>query len=116
MELGGEADEGGEGDNEEGDGEAGGDGGDDGTGGEKAREAENVDGFWDTNRVRRIMGREIERRIGVKIGVALWRQAYPAIQRELCKNAEIRRADDEIYEAQPRAGVAAATTPADIRA
>ena len=65
MELGGEADEGGEGDNEEGDGEAGGDGGDDGTGGEKAREAENVDGFWDTNRVRRIMGRETERRIGV---------------------------------------------------
>lgn len=45
VELGGEADEGGEGDNEEGDGEAGGDGGDDGTGGEKAREAENVDGF-----------------------------------------------------------------------
>ena len=79
MELGGEADEGGEGDNEEGDGEAGGDGGDDGTRGEKAREAENVDGFWDTNRVRRIMGRETERRIGVKIGVALWRQAYPAI-------------------------------------
>jgi hypothetical protein len=62
------------------------------------------------------MGRETERRIGVKIGVALWRQAYPAIQRELCKNAEIRRAVDEIYEGQPRAGVAAVTTPADIRA
>ena len=62
------------------------------------------------------MGRETERRIGVKIGVALWRQAYPAIQRELCKNAEIRRAVDEIYEGQPRAGAAAATTPADIRA
>jgi hypothetical protein len=52
----------------------------------------------------------------VKIGVALWRQAYPAIQRELCKNAEIRRAVDEIYEGQPRAGAAATTTPADIRA
>jgi hypothetical protein len=51
----------------------------------------------------------------VKIGVALWRQAYPAIQRELCKNAEIRRVVDEIYKSQPRAGAAAATTPADIR-
>jgi superfamily II DNA helicase RecQ len=57
----------------------------------------------------------VETRIGVKIGVALWRQAYPAIQREFCKNAEIRRAVDEIYEGQRRAGVAA-TTPADIRA
>ena len=116
TELGGEADEGGERDNEEEDGEAGRDGEDDGTGGEKPRKAENVDGFWDTNRVRRIMGRETERRIGVKIGVALWRQAYPAIQRELCKNAEVRRAVDEIYEGQPRAGVTATTTPADIRA
>ena len=34
----------------------------------------------------------------------------------MCKNAEIRRAVDEIYEGQPRAGAAAATTPADIRA
>jgi hypothetical protein len=32
----------------------------------------------------------------------------------LCKNAEIRRAVDEIYEGQPRAGVAATTTLADI--
>ena len=44
------------------------------------------------------MGRETERRIGVKIRVALWRQAYLAIQRELYKNAEIRQAIDEIYE------------------
>jgi len=36
------------------------------------------------------MGHETERQISVKIGVALWRQVYPAIQRELCKNAEIR--------------------------
>jgi hypothetical protein len=38
---------------------------------EKQQEAENVDEFWDTNRVRRVMGRETERRINVKIGVAL---------------------------------------------
>ncbi|KAK4616724.1 hypothetical protein CLAFUW4_09815 [Fulvia fulva] len=39
----------------------------------------NVDGFWDTNRVRKVMQRETEKRIAVRIGVALWRQAYPAI-------------------------------------
>jgi hypothetical protein len=116
VELGGGADEGGEDDNEEEDGEAGGDGGDGSTRQEKQQEAKNVDGFWDINRVRRIMGHETERRIGVKIGVALWRQAYPAIQRELCKNAEIRRAVNEIYESQPRAGTAVVTTLADVRA
>jgi hypothetical protein len=98
VELGGEADEGGERDGEGEDGEESSNGEDGSAGQEKQQEAENVDGFWDTNRVRRIMGRETERRIGVKIEVALWRQAYPAIQRELCKNAEIRRAVDEIYE------------------
>jgi hypothetical protein len=40
---------------------------------------------------------------------------YLAIQKELYKNAEIRRAVNEIYEGQPRAGVAAVTTLADIR-
>jgi hypothetical protein len=40
---------------------------------EKQQEAKNVDGFGDINRVRRVIGRETERRIGVKIGVALWR-------------------------------------------
>jgi hypothetical protein len=45
VELGSEADEGGEGDYKEGDGEAGVDGEDDSTRGEKMREAKNVDGF-----------------------------------------------------------------------
>jgi hypothetical protein len=124
VELGGEADKGGERDGER-DGEEdsegedsneGRNGGDGSARQEKQQEAENVDRFWDTNRVRRIIGRETERRIGMKIRVALWRQAYPAIQRELCKNAEIRRAVDEIYEGQPRVGIAATTTLADIRA
>jgi hypothetical protein len=75
VELGGKADKGGKRDGEE-DGEGedsdeGGNSGDGSTGQEKQPEAENVDGFWDTNRVRRIMGCETERRISVKIGVAL---------------------------------------------
>ena len=51
--------------------------------------ASNVDGFWDTDRVRRVMYRETQSRIGVKIRVALWRQAYPAIQRELTRNPDV---------------------------
>jgi hypothetical protein len=63
-----EADETGD---EDEDSEADQDGGDGSTGRERQREAENFDGFWDTNRVRRIIYRETEVRIGVKIRVAL---------------------------------------------
>lgn len=58
----------------------------------------NVDGFWDTNRVRRVMQRESEKRIGVKIGVALWRQAYPAIQRQHSIDSNVRETIDRLYE------------------
>jgi hypothetical protein len=44
----------------------------------------------------------------------LWRQVYLAIQRELCKNTKIRQAVNEIYKAQPRAGIVVVTTLADI--
>ena len=51
-------------------------------GGRKKREeAKNVDGFWNTDRVRRVMTHETTNRIGVKITTAIWRQVYPAIQR-----------------------------------
>ena len=80
-------------------------------------EASNVDGFWDTDRVRRVIYRETQSRIGVKIGVALWRQAYPAIQRELTRNPDIRQAVDQIYEGQPRAGLpSTAPAPEEVRA
>ena len=54
----------------------------------------NIDGFWDTDRVRRVMYRETEARIGVKIGVAVWRNAYPAIQRELCRDGGVKEVLD----------------------
>jgi superfamily II DNA/RNA helicase len=60
-------------------------------------EPRSVDGFWDTDRVRRVMYRESESRIGVRIGVALWRNAYPAIHRELCKDSSVREVLDDIY-------------------
>ena len=69
----------------------------------------NTDGFWDTDRVRRVMYRETEARIGVKIGVATWRNAYPAIQRELCRDGRVRGLLDQIYDGGPqRPQVAAA--------
>ncbi|KAK0929261.1 Vacuolar protein sorting-associated protein 26 [Friedmanniomyces endolithicus] len=56
----------------------------------------NVDGFGNPDRVRRVMYRETEAWSGVRTGVAMWRNAYPAIQ------LSGRRWTD-IYEA-PQAG------------
>lgn len=64
-------------------------------------EPHNVDGFWDTDRVRRVMYRESEARIGVRIGVSLWRNAYPAIQRELSADTSVHKALDDIYGRHP---------------
>ncbi|KAK4551325.1 hypothetical protein LTR86_011232, partial [Recurvomyces mirabilis] len=58
----------------------------------------NVDGFWDTNRIRRVMQRETEKRIGVRVGVALWRQAYPAIQRKYSVDSNAKATIDQLYE------------------
>ena len=41
--------------------------------------AKNVDGFWGTDRVRRVLQKQTGSRIGVKISIAIWRQVYPAI-------------------------------------
>lgn len=58
----------------------------------------NIDGFWDTDRVRRVMQRETRKRIGVGIGVSDWRHAYPAIQREFTTEQSVREALDCIYD------------------
>ncbi|KAK5109839.1 hypothetical protein LTR85_002037 [Meristemomyces frigidus] len=90
-------------------------GGEDEAGPKDKGEAQSVDGFWDTDRVRRVMYRETESRIGIRIGVALWRQVYPAIQREMCSDPEVRPTLDAIYETHPTASAAATTMP-DVRA
>ncbi|KAL9628824.1 MAG: hypothetical protein Q9204_005638 [Flavoplaca sp. TL-2023a] len=61
-------------------------------------EPKNVDGFWDTDRVRNVMRRETRKRIDVGIGVSDWRHAYPAIQREFTKDNGVREALDSIYD------------------
>ncbi len=64
-------------------------------------QAKNVDGFWDTDRVRRVMQRETRKRVGVGIGVMDWRHAYPAIQREHTTDHGVREALDYIYDNRP---------------
>ena len=60
--------------------------------------ARNVDGFWGTDRVRRVLQKQTGSRIGVKISTAIWRQVYPAIQREWSQERGVREMLDEIYE------------------
>ena len=65
---------------------------------ELEEQPKNVDGFWDTDRVRRVLRRETRKRIGVGIGVSDWRHAYPAIQREFTKDSGVRESLDFIYD------------------
>lgn len=58
----------------------------------------NCDGFWNTDRVRRVMRRETAGLIGVPIGISDWRQVYPAIHREFTVDHSIREALTKIYE------------------
>ncbi|XP_022163480.1 uncharacterized protein LOC111028984 [Myzus persicae] len=59
--------------------------------------ARNCDGFWETNRIRRVMRRESEKRIGVPIGTSDWRQAYPEIHREFAINQDVAGTLNRIY-------------------
>jgi hypothetical protein len=59
--------------------------------------ARNCDGFWKTNRIRRVMRRESEKRIGVPIGTSDWRQAYPEIHREFAINQDVMGTLNRIY-------------------
>ena len=58
----------------------------------------NCDGFWNTDRVRRVMRRETAGLIGVPIGISDWRQVYPAIYREFIIDHSVREALTKIYE------------------
>lgn len=60
--------------------------------------ARNCDGYWETNRIRRIMRRESERRIGVAIGTSDWRQAYPEIHRRFAINQQILPTLHNVYD------------------
>ena len=61
------------------------------------KEPMNVDGFWSTNRLKRVMKREILLRIGVEFSPAQWRQVYLAIQRVHLQTPEINNFIDQLY-------------------
>jgi superfamily II DNA helicase RecQ len=57
----------------------------------------NVDGFWSTNRLKRVMKRECNSRIGVEFSPSQWRQVYPAIQRVHMQSSEATELLDQLY-------------------
>jgi hypothetical protein len=57
-----------------------------------------VDGFWGTDRVRRVLQKQTGSRIRVKITTAIWRQVYLAIQREWSQEKGVQEMLNEIYE------------------
>jgi len=50
-------------------------------------QASNVDGFWSTERLKKVM-RECFARTGFWVSPSMWRQLYPAIQRMYCPSTE----------------------------
>lgn len=50
----------------------------------------NVDGYYNTDRVRNTLRRETRERIGVGIGVSDWRHVYPAIQRKYTTDRQVQ--------------------------
>jgi hypothetical protein len=71
--------------------------------GREEQTARNVDGFWGTDRVRRVLQKQTGSRIGVRISTAIWRQVYPAIQREWSQDRGVQDMLDEIYEGKEKA-------------
>jgi superfamily II DNA helicase RecQ len=57
----------------------------------------NVDGFWNTDRVRRAVQSEWVSRFGVKMTINRWRQCYPAIQRKFTRDAEVAGMLEVLY-------------------
>ena len=62
--------------------------------------ARNPDGYWGTDRVRRVMQQESRERMGAKMGTSIWRHVYPAIQREFTGDKEVAQMLDRIYDGQ----------------
>jgi superfamily II DNA helicase RecQ len=62
------------------------------------RQPGNVDGFYNTDRVRNVLRRETRGRIGTAIGVSVWRHAYPAIQRKYTTDRQVCWIVDRMYD------------------
>ena len=71
----------------------------------------NVDGFWDTNRVRNTLERATEPGMGAKVGIMAWRHLIKAIMREFTRDPQVlqmfedeggrhEKSDDEVRDRQ----------------
>ncbi|KAL5370900.1 hypothetical protein DPSP01_014611 [Paraphaeosphaeria sporulosa] len=58
-------------------------------GGEKMSSA-NPDGYWGTDRIRRVLREQTFRYMNAALGTRSWRHAYPAIHRELAEDGQAR--------------------------
>ena len=58
----------------------------------------NVDGFWNTDRVRRAIQSEWMSRFEVNMTINRWRQCYPAIQRKFTRDREVAGMLDVLYD------------------
>lgn len=74
---------------------------------EEERRAKNVEAFWGTDRVRRVLQRQTVDRVGVKISTAIWRHVYIAIQKEWTKDKGVGVMLDEIYEGKGKEDISA---------
>lgn len=62
-------------------------------------QALSVDGFWNTERLKRVMKREFAKcQAGFFVTPSTWRQLYPAIQRVHCPEEEVSKQLDRLYE------------------
>lgn len=57
----------------------------------------NPDGYWGTDRIRRVLREQTFRHMGAALGTRAWRHAYPAIHRELAKDGQARDFLESLY-------------------
>lgn len=63
-----------------------------------APKALNTDGFWNTERLKGVMKRELTKaQAGFVVTPSSWRQLYPAIQRVHCPEEGVTKQLDKIY-------------------
>lgn len=71
----------------------------DGDGGEEDRKQmpANPDGYWGTDRIRRVLKEQTSRYMAAALGTKAWRHAYPAIHRKLANDGQARDWLDVLY-------------------
>lgn len=65
--------------------------------GHQKKKAANPDGFWGTDRTRRVMREQTSRYLNATLSISAWRHAYPAIHRELARDGRVVETLDMVY-------------------